>query len=32
VRGGLLLAAGIPVFYWFKGTNRRRASTINHTL
>jgi APA family basic amino acid/polyamine antiporter len=26
VRGALLLAAGIPVFYWFKGANRRRAS------
>ena len=32
MRGALLLAAGIPVFYWFKGAKRRRASTADHTL
>jgi APA family basic amino acid/polyamine antiporter len=33
LRGALLLAAGIPVFYWFKVAKGRRASrTDGHTL
>ena len=31
LRGALLLAAGIPVFYWFSGTRRRRASAGSDT-
>lgn len=27
LRGGLLLAAGVPVFYWFSRAERRRSST-----
>jgi hypothetical protein len=25
LRGALLLAAGVPVFYWFRRTERRRT-------